>query len=138
MSHTAGHGPFAREHPSGWNVRELDDLPPGWIDDMVRRLLEEWNRQMIKLENASKKAPESQDEPRLREQNARALATLRRELKDILRMEDERAVKRTARNTQEESDAIAALERKLDQLLERERAAGRPLEPGPERSDETR
>ncbi len=84
---------------------------------------------MIKLENASKKAPDNQDEPRLREQNARALATLRRELKDILRMEDERAVKRTARNTQEEPDAVAALERRLDQLLERERTPGRPVEP---------
>lgn len=104
---------------------------------MVRRVLEECNRQMIKLENASKKAPDSQDDPRLREQNARVLAKLRRELKEGLIMEDERAVKRSARNTQEEPDAVAALERRLDQLLERERAAGRSVESGPERSGET-
>ena len=38
---------------------------------------------------------------RLRQQNASVLARFRRELKDILRMEDDRAVKRAARNTQE-------------------------------------
>jgi len=58
---------------------------------MVRRLAEELNRQMIKLETASKKAPDTQDDPKLREQNARTLAALRRELKEIVRMEKDGA-----------------------------------------------
>jgi hypothetical protein len=130
MSHTAGHGPYAREHPLAWIDRYPEEVPQGWIDDMVRRQLEEWNRQMIKPETASKSEPDNRDDPRLREQNARTLATLQRQLKEILGMEDERATKRVARNARSADDAVAALERRLDQLLERERASGVPVEPG--------
>ena len=129
MTHTAGHGPYAREHPLTWIGREVDDVPQGWIDDMVRRQLEECNRQMIRLENASNKAPDNQDEPKLREQNARTLAILHRQLKDIVRMEDDRAAKRATRNARSNDDAIAALERRLDQLIKRERAQRLSHEP---------
>jgi hypothetical protein len=138
MSHTAGHGPFAREHPRAWIGRAPEELPQGWIDDMVRRRLEEVNRQMIRLETASKKETDDTSDARTRELNARTLAKLGRELKDALSMEDDRAVKRAARNTQGEYDAVAALERRLDQLLERERAAHGLVESGAERSQEAR
>ena len=92
---------------------------------------------MIKLENASRKAPDDQDEPRLRERNAGALGKLRRELKEILRMEDDRAVKRAVQNARQESDAVAALERRLDQLLEREGTTRLPVESGSGGRDKT-
>jgi len=134
----SAHGSYAREHPRAWIDRAPENLPQGWIDDMVRRLLEECNRQLIKLENASKNASDKQDEPRLREQNARVLAALRREFREALVMEDDRAVKRDTRTAQDAHDAVAALERRLDQLLERERAAGPPVEPGAKRSGQAR
>jgi hypothetical protein len=132
MSHTAGHGPYAREHPLAWIGRDPEDVPQGWIDDMIRRELEEWNRQMIKLETASKKETESQSDARSREQNARTLAILQRQLKEILRAEDDRALRRETRRAEGAEDAVAALERRLDQLLERERAAGISRQPGSE------
>ena len=97
---------------------------------MVRRQLEEWNRQMIKLENASTKEPDEQSDAKSREHSARTLGQLQRQLKEILRMEDERGAKRTVRSAQSAEDAIAALERRLDQLVERERAQGVSGEPG--------
>lgn len=124
MPRTAGQGPYAREHWRAWIGREVEDLPPGWIDDMVRRQLEEWNRQMIKLEGASIKEADNTSDERSRERNAHTLAVLQRQLKEILRMEDDRAVSRVTRNAHGAEDAVAALERRLDQLLERERAAG--------------
>ena len=124
MSHTAGHGPFARENMRAWIDRAADEIPPGWIDDMVKRLYEEWNRQMIKLETASIKAPHNQDNPKLREQNARTLAALQRQLKEIMRMEQERAAKPSNKASIDPQEAVASLQRRLDQLLERETAQG--------------
>ena len=124
MSHTAGHGPYAREHPRAWVGREVEEIPQGWKDDMVRRQLEECNSQMIRLQNATRKTPERDVDEKRRAADARTLSILRREMKELLLMDDDRIVKRDARKAQQSDNAIAELERRLDQLLERERQAG--------------
>ena len=123
MIHTAGHGPYARENPRAWNEREVEDLPQGWKDDMVRRQLEECNRQSIRLANATINTPERKVDDKQRAIDARTLSTIRRELKELLQMDDDRAVKRFTRKAQQPDDAIAELERRLNQLLEREEQA---------------
>jgi hypothetical protein len=129
MSHTAGHGPYAREHPRAWIEREVEELPEGWKDDMIRRQLEECSRQMIRLTHATKNTPLNRSDEKQRALDARTLATLRREVKELLQMENDCAVRRNTRAAQDSEDVVARLERRLDQLLEREHQARITFQP---------
>ena len=129
MTHTAGHGPYAREHPRHWTTQEVEELPEGWKDDMIRRQLEECSRQMIRLTDATKNTPLKNVDEKQRALDARTLATLRREVKDLLQMENDCAVRRKTRAAQNSEDVVARLERRLDQLLARERQARITFQP---------
>jgi len=83
MSHTAGHGPYAREHPRHWHTKDVEELPEGWKDDMIRRQLEECSRQMIRLTDSTIHTPRREVDENMRAQDARTLATLRREVKEV-------------------------------------------------------
>ncbi|MEJ1967106.1 MAG: hypothetical protein WDN03_00505 [Rhizomicrobium sp.] len=47
----------ARTHPRHWIGINAEDIPQGWIDDMVKRLFEELNRQILRVENAQHADP---------------------------------------------------------------------------------
>ncbi len=56
---------YTRTHPKHWVDVTAEDIPHGWMDDMVKRLFEILNRDMIRLENAQlaesdKKGPDGQ------------------------------------------------------------------------------
>ena len=137
MPLTAGQGPYARENWRGWINREVDELPEGWKDDMIRRQLEECSRQMIRLANSTINTPDRRVDDKQRALDARTLATLRREVKELLNMENDCAVRRNTRAAQDSDDVVAALERRLRQLLEREQQARISFQPQQARSEKT-
>jgi hypothetical protein len=119
-----------RENPHAWRDQRPDDVPAGWIDDMIHRLYEEWNRQMIRMERASKQRSDKKDErgnyvddPEQQRQDAQTLNGLLRALDKIMQMENGRVTERkiSKANSDPES-AIAILRRRLDKLLEADRA----------------
>ena len=87
---------YARERPEHWIGLTAEDIPHGWIDDMVKRLFEELNRQMLRLENAALKETKEDNTPDLREQESMTLARLEGTLNRLNRLDIQRA---TIRNT---------------------------------------
>lgn len=49
--------PYGREHPDHWIGVTAEDIPQGWMDDMIKRLFEVANRDLIRLETAQIKHP---------------------------------------------------------------------------------
>lgn len=59
---------YTRTHPKHWEGVVAEDIPHGWMDDMVKRLFEIINRDMIRLESAqltvrSEKGPDGKPLP---------------------------------------------------------------------------
>lgn len=123
MPHLVGQGPHARESWRHWLDKEVEELPEGWKDDMIRRHLEECSRQLIRLSESTKRTPLHQVDETTRALDARTLATLRREVKELLKMENDCAVRRQTRASENAEDVVARLERRLDELLSRESQA---------------
>lgn len=46
---------YPRENPKHWVGVEADDIPQGWMDDMVKRLFDIINRNLIRIEAAQAK-----------------------------------------------------------------------------------
>ena len=95
-----------------------------WKDDIVERLLRELKRQLCQLEN-TKPTPET-DQANIRSVNVKTLANIERTLDRILRLEEQRALKRETKVTANKDNARAELERRLDQLATTARAPGDP------------
>jgi len=101
---------FARTDPRHWKNLTAKDIPPGWIDDMVKRLFEELNRQMLRFEHLGttaevdvnggntdknlpidRKAREKELTPAQREQDGRTLARMEGTLTRLTKLEMQRA-----------------------------------------------
>lgn len=122
---------FPREALKHWIGVSAEDIPPGWMDDMVKRLFEQLNRELIRAERASTHAPEAKDagnkvvdDPDAREKNARILTRLQTQLEKLTKMEMERAALRATKSARKPSAARAELARKLARAAE-------PGAPGP-------
>ena len=129
MPHLVGQGPHARESWRHWLDKEVEELPEGWKDDMIRRHLEECSRQLNRLSQATIGTPAHEADEKTRALDARTLATLRREVKELLKMENDCAVRRQARAAESSEDVVARLERRLVELLSREHQAQISREP---------
>ena len=125
-----GDGPHCRTTAAYWVGREAEDLPPGWMDDMIRRLFDEWNRQMIKLEDLKSGSNKSED-AQSRAHDARTLAQLERSLDALIKLETQRATSRSKKVSTNHAEARAAFERRVADFA---RAAG--ATEIPEESDE--
>ena len=137
MPHPAGQGPHARESWRHWLNKDVEELPEGWKDDMIRRHLEECSRQLIRLSESTKRTPLYQADEKTRALDARTLATLRREVKELLKMENDCAVRRQTRTAEVSEDPVAKLERRLDELLSRQHQARITFEPDASRRENT-
>ncbi len=116
---------FAREHPKHWINITAEDIPPGWIDDMVKRLFEELNRQMIRVERTSKQVSDKkdangnyEDKPEEREQHARVLSSLQRSLERLTDMEMGRAPARKAKRNEKPKETRDRLNNRLTGQIE--------------------
>ena len=116
---------YARTHYKHWIGITAEDIPPGWIDDMVKRLFEELNRQMIRLEKTSTQASDKkdhndmiEDDPEKREKNARTLTKLRTDLEHLTKLEMDRASLRATKSARKPSAARAKLAQQLAETAE--------------------
>ena len=127
---------YARTHPKHWIGLTAEDIPPGWIDDMVKRLFDELNRQMLRVERASKQIsdkkdsqgnyPDTDDE---REQHARTLKSLQTSLERLTVLDAKReTLRKTVKRMTKPGETRARLAKKLAAQLERTRAGGIPGE----------
>jgi predicted FMN-binding regulatory protein PaiB len=90
-----------------------EDVDEEWMDEMVKRLFHELRRQLSQLETAK----DSVEQAGRRATNVRTLVSLERTLERLARLEQERALSRETKVAAGNDDAVAALERRLDQLL---------------------
>ncbi|HEY4941633.1 MAG TPA: hypothetical protein VII56_09395 [Rhizomicrobium sp.] len=128
---------YARTHSKHWTNISAEDVPPGWIDDMVKRLFDELNRQLLRVERASEqisdkkdasgKYPDTSDE---REQHARTLKSLQTSLERLTLLDAKReTLRKTVRRMEKPGEIRARLAKKLTAQLERSRAGKIPGEP---------
>ncbi|MBV9992606.1 MAG: hypothetical protein JOZ72_15105 [Alphaproteobacteria bacterium] len=118
MSITApatGRGRLSATAPGFWIGREVDDIPSGWMDHNIKRLFDEWNKQMIKLEDL-KNGSNKSDSAKEREHDARTLMQLQRSLDHLIKLETGRAALRANKMANRNEGERAALQRQLDQL----------------------
>lgn len=109
---------FAREHPNHWINVTAEDIPHGWIDDMVKRLFEELNRQMLRLENATKNKPLSDDDEKKRAEDARTFKSLQVSMERLTALDTTRAsLRKVNRNKEKPGERRARLARQLTQQL---------------------
>jgi uncharacterized protein YlxW (UPF0749 family) len=123
-----GGGPYASTHPKAWVGVTAEDIPQGWMDDMVKRLFDQLNRQLIRLEDTKKDETEKHD-ANTRAADARTLASLERTLDKLTRLEQQRALARETKVAAKNDDVLAALERRIDQLAAAARASSDPEKP---------
>ena len=112
----------AEANDVAYTLREIkpEDLDIEWIAKMLNRLLKELERQLKAVENSEASAkPEAAD---LRYKNARTLSTLRSTFADALRLKGDLDVKLKSASKKKPGEHRAALQRKFDQIFERERA----------------
>ncbi len=95
----------------------IDDT---WKDEFVESLLRELRRQLQQLQNAAPTA--ESDQAGIRALNVATLARIERSLDRLTKMHEARALKRDLTMAAKNDDARAALERRLDELLEAGRA----------------
>lgn len=126
----AGGSPFPRENINHWKNLTAEDIPTGWMDDMVKRLFDCLNRQMIRLERAQIHAPDNDrdgnpvDEPDQRAEVMREIHSMQRALERLTGMEMRRVAARELEKVKHDENASAALLRRLDERAAAVRAAG--------------
>jgi hypothetical protein len=119
---------YARTNPKYWTNLTAEDIPAGWIDDMVKRLFDELNRQMQRFENTGSTdpvdvtagnasgGPAQQDRDNeknaaeSREQDARTLARLQASLERLTKMEMDRASLRATKDTRTRGETRAEIQ----------------------------
>jgi hypothetical protein len=121
---------YARTNPKYWTNLTAEDIPPGWIDDMVKRLFDELNRQMQRFENTgstdpvdtnagnapagrqvkTQKRDENKSTAESREQDARTLARLQASLERLTKMEMDRASLRATTDTRTRGETRAEIQ----------------------------
>jgi hypothetical protein len=119
---------YARTNPKHWINLTAEDIPPGWIDDMVKRLFEELNRQLLRFEKTGSTDPvdveagnasgpaqtgERGDEKSIaaaREQDARTLARLQASLERLTKMEMDRASLRATKSSRTRGETRAQIQ----------------------------
>ena len=97
------------------------DVDEKWMDEMVKRLFHEIRKQLSQLETA-KAASDDAGQAGRRSANARTLAALERTLERLETLQQRRVLDRERKVVKADEYARAALERRLDQLLEAARA----------------
>jgi hypothetical protein len=116
-----------------WKGITAEDIPHGWIDNMVKRLFDELNRQILRVENLAEqdevKQPGTGDREQdkiarkaremtpaaaaSREQDSRTLARLQGSLARLTKMEMERAAIRSTKSNRSRNQHRAKLLRDM-------------------------
>ncbi len=132
MPHTCaptGRGPKGVSARSTWaSTQDPNEIPEGWIDQMTKRLLDELNRQLIRMENV-KNDDFSKTSATERERDARTLAQLERTLERLSRSAADSKSRKTITGAID-ADIHIKLQRKLVPELAGRGASGISGKPG--------
>lgn len=102
----------------------VEVIDEAWKDDIVNRLLLQLKRQLCQLENT--KPTTEIDQANIRIVNVRALASMERTLNRLIQQDEQRALKRETKVAAKNDNALAELERRIDQLAAAARASSDP------------
>jgi hypothetical protein len=115
-----GRGPYGLTNPKAWINVTAKDIPPGWIDNMVKRLFDEANRQLIRLERASSQLSDKKDHdnsfpdhPERRATDAHTLSTIVRLVDKLIGLETGRSQIRATKAVRKPKDVRKALAKQL-------------------------
>jgi len=108
----------------GARFRLCEVIDEAWKEDMVNRLLLQLKRQLCQLEN-TKPTPEI-DQANIRIVNVRAIASMERTLNRLIKQQEQQALERETKVAAKNDNALAELERRIDQLAA---AASAPRNP---------
>jgi hypothetical protein len=121
---------YPRENSKHWIGVEAADIPQGWMDDMVKRVFDVLNRNLIRLETAQAKVnDENKDSATIVKEIAvqtRLAAQIRNDLAKLRKLEMKRQA-RKPKVTVSDDDVRAELEGRLDRLVAE---GGTPKNPG--------
>lgn len=106
---------------------EPEVIDEAWKDDIVNRLLLQLKRQLCQLENT--KPTTEIDQANIRIVNVRAIASMERTLDRLIRQDEQRALKRETKVAAKNDNALAELERRIDQLAAAAQTPGDPEKP---------
>ena len=98
-----------------------EDVDSDWLDQMVKRLFNELDRQMKQVEESRTGSTDATG----RAANARTLASLERTLERISRAERERAAMRNSKALKKDGNIRAEIERKISRIIGIEFTDGR-------------
>ena len=90
-----------------------EDINSDWLDDRLKRLFNELDRQMKQVEESRTGSTDAQG----RAANARTLASLERTLERLSRTERERAAQRTSKALTKDGNRRAEIERKISRII---------------------
>lgn len=120
-----GRGPYASTNPKAWKNVTAEDIPPGWIDNMVKRIFDELNRQLIRVENTSKQLSDKkdargqfEDDPKRRASDANTLASLIRSMEKAIELEMGRSENRAIKAVRKPKDVRKALAQQIAAVIE--------------------
>jgi hypothetical protein len=104
--------------------RRPDDIAPGWIDDMVRRLFKRWSVLMLRGEN---RKAEQIETPEMRKQSAhdaRMLVLFQHSLQGMIELENARSADRSTKAPKDHDKAVAEFDRRFSALAKAAGVAG--------------
>lgn len=117
---------YPRTNANHWVGVTADDIPQGWMDDMVKRLFDVLNRNMIQLESATVPAVDESDSDTKKrkalledaDKKVRLSNQMQQQLERLTEMETKRVTTRNARiGARNYDDARKELKRQLEAIL---------------------
>ena len=112
---------YARENSKHWIGVEAEDIPQGWIDDMVKRLFDVMNRNLIRLETAQRAVNDENKDSAIIikevKEHARLATQIRTDIERMRKIEMKRQAKKP-KVTVSDDDMRAELKRRLARLVD--------------------
>jgi hypothetical protein len=114
----------SRTNSKHWIGVEAEDIPQGWTDDMVKRLFDVLNREMIRLETEQTRLSDAKDRDgnplpldyEKAEERQKMLTRLRTDLERLRRM-DVTVKSRKPQVTVSDDEERAELQREVDRIV---------------------
>ena len=97
------------------------DVKPTWLDNMVKRLFKELNKQLARIE-ATKPDDNDPKKASVRVHNIRALSSIEQTLERLARLEQQRVASRKVRSLARDEDLRTKIEHRIARIVAARRA----------------
>ncbi len=113
-------GALARARIGGETITPKD-VKPSWLDNMVKRLFKELNKQLARIE-ATKPDDNDPKTASVRVHNIRALSSIEQTLERLARLEQQRVASRKVRSLARNEELRIKIEHRIDRIIAARRA----------------